>query len=408
MDEPLHTTDGTPKEESKKYIRTFEGDAAIVQQGGTPDLVPFSDGPASAPNAPPTEPQTPSADIALQSTDEPYAPAVQIPAPKVKEAPKPRELPTVEVPKPDVAATPPAPPAPPPSPPPAPPVAVTADTLETYAGDFADHVADERASPATILAAEQDAGPVPSGPQRVVQPHHTGVYVVIGMLLLVLGGAGSYVAYTQYEVKKAPVALAPVVSAPIFVDEREIVSGTSTPLLAQITASVQKPIAAGAVRLLYETATSTVDMSVFNALMPPAPDILLRNVLATGSMAGVVNVNGTQTPFFVLAVSSYSDTFAGMLSWEKTMPRDLAALFPKNDVISVASSTVATTTLALKTAPLFVDQVIANHDARAYQDAGGPVLVYGYWNQSTLVIARDPATFTEILSRLSTSKSVQQ
>jgi hypothetical protein len=62
----------------------------------------------------------------------------------------------------------------------------------------------------------------------------------------------------------------------------------------------------------------------------------------------------------------------------------------------------------LQTSPQFVDEVIANHDARVYSDAGGEVIVYGYWNQNTLVLARDTAAFTEIMSRLATSKSTQQ
>ncbi len=400
-------------EEPKKFIRTFEGDAAVLQKGGVPDLVPFAtelkaDAEAGA-----------ASEVDLSSIPAAsYEPAIQIPVPVpqpiVPPPPLPEPVPEpVHEPEPPVVETvhaPPTvevPPPPPPAPPVAPVVTVSSDTLKTYAGDFVDHVTSEQASPATILAAEQDAGPVPGQRPPVVQHHRTWVYVTLGVVLFALGGAGSYFAYTQYQTKILPVAVAPTVSAPIFVDEREVVVGTSTPLLSEVIASLQKPLPVSTVRLLYETATTTADMSVFNALMLPAPDILLRNVLAQGSMTGIVNVGGNATPFFILAVSSYSDTFAGMLSWEKTMPRDLSALFPRNDSIDVASSTVATTTLALKTAPIFEDEVIANHDARVYRDAGGTVLVYGYWNQSTLVIARDQYAFSEILNRLGTSKSTQ-
>lgn len=404
---------GTPASalEPKKFIRTFEGDAAILQKGGTPDLIPF-----------PGEHETVSAettgDISLDGVAAaPYEPAIQIPAPVPPPAapppapvplPKPEPVMAETVHTPPTVEVPPAPSVVVPPPPPMPPVVtVSPDTLKTYAGDFVDHVASEHASGATILAAEQDAGPTPRTRPPAVQHHRTWVYVTLGIVLFGLGGAGSYFAYAQYQTKMLPVAVEPTVSAPIFVDERSVVAGTSTPLLSAVMASLQKPPPVSTVRLLYETATTTADMSVFNALMLPAPDILLRNIVAQGSMAGIVNVGGTVTPFFILAVSSYSDTFAGMLSWEKTMPRDLSALFPANTSVDVASSTVATTTLALKAPPLFRDVVIANHDARVYQDAGGAVLVYGYWNQSTLVIARDQYAFSEILNRLGTSKSTQ-
>jgi hypothetical protein len=156
----------------------------------------------------------------------------------------------------------------------------------------------------------------------------------------------------------------------------------------------------------------------------PAPDILLRNVNAAGSMAGVINAGGEQSPFFILSVASYSDTFAGMLAWEdsgtgSSMPQALIALFPPYPALVVASS-VATTTPAKSTKPqpvatttpavllVFHDEVVANHDARAYRDAASrTLLIYGYWNQTTLVIARDENTFSAILARLATSQSQQ-
>ena len=113
-----------------------------------------------------------------------------------------------------------------------------------------------------------------------------------------------------------------------------------------------------------------------------------------------------------------------MLAWEPTMPSDMSALFPPYpspvSITTAATTTTATTTSKTKSktpakaatstppapviAPAFHDQVIDNHDARIYLDAlGRSILVYGYWNQTTLVIARDPAAFTEILGRLATS-----
>jgi hypothetical protein len=161
----------------------------------------------------------------------------------------------------------------------------------------------------------------------------------------------------------------------------------------------------------------TKDNSVFSALQFPAPDVLLRNLNSKGSMAGIINNNGTQSVFFVLSVSSYGETFSGMLSWEKTMQSDLEGLFPSRSVppasvvtIDTSTSTTTTATTATTTTPNvlfgFRDEVIHNHDARVYRDSlKRPILVYGYWDQKTLVIARDPVTFTEVLSRLSSSNT---
>ena len=332
----------------KKYIRTLAGDMATLKKGGTPDLAPLIGKKEMAQR---------------QAT-----PAPEHPTP-----------------------------------------------IETYASDFSDRVKDTHASPATVLAAEQDAAPSPSEPAPA---HSHGVlYVFAGVMLLAAGGAGAYYAYTRYSTSTAPTILAPVVSSPIFVDDREQISGTGVTLLQAVEQSAGSPLAAGAVRLLYTEGATTTDNSVFSALQLPAPDVLLRNLNASGSMAGIVNVGGSQSPFFILSVASYGDTFSGMLSWEPTMPRGLASLFPAYPVpvapviAPIATSTIATTTLATTTPKItptitltFHDEVINDHDVRVYRDAQGrSVLLYGYWDQQTLVIARDEAAFTEILQRLATS-----
>ena len=123
-------------------------------------------------------------------------------------------------------------------------------------------------------------------------------------------------------------------------------------------------------------------------------------------MTGVVNVNGKQSPFFILSVTAYSETFAGMLAWERSMLRDVGKLYPPYP--SPVSNTPATSTAPVVPESLlaFHDEAVSNHDVRVYRDAvGRSLLLYGYWNQSTLVIARDPAAFTEIAERLATSRT---
>ena len=80
------------------------------------------------------------------------------------------------------------------------------------------------------------------------------------------------------------------------------------------------------------------------------------------------------------------------------MARSLVDLFPP-----YATSSVAQVTSALSD---FQDESISNHDVRIYRDtAGRSILLYGYWNQSTLVVARDPSVFIEILERLATART---
>jgi len=375
------------KGQPEKYIRTFAGDMETLQKDGTPDLMPLT------PRSEPKEPLVPPPPVAppLRHTEASREGEPLTPTPPAYTPPLPANAP-----------------------------------LKTYAGDFRDRVKETHASTATVLAAEQDHAPpllkAPATPSR-----KNLLYSIIGAVLLVAGVAGVSVAYMRYKAATAPVVVTEAAPAPIVVDEREEVSGTGRILIEAIKKSADRPIAVGAVRLLSIVST-TGSEAVFSALSVGAPDVLLRNIQARGSMAGVVQVSGIQSPFFILSVSSYSNTFSGMLSWEREMLTDLAPLFPARpapvSATPMATSTTATTTqsgtpkTATTTTPpspkdtesaattmTFVDASIASHDARVYRDAGGrDVLVYGYWNQATLIIARDAAAFAELVDRLATSR----
>ncbi len=408
MDTDANTIPPAPEAsagKAKKYIRTLEGDMEIVKKGGAPDLAPLK------------ELQTPAERLVAASPITP--PAEEKPAPVVEER---KEMSVPEI---------------------------KSSPIQTYEGDFRDKVKEEKASPATVLAAEQDARDIEDEPALVKKRSLGGIfYTLFGIIFLIVGGVGVYIAYTRYAVSLIPVILAPTVSSPIFVDERKEVSGTGAALLQEIEESVTDPLASGSVRLLYTKSSTTTDQSVFSALQKPAPDILLRNINAENSMAGVVNVGGVQSPFFILSVISYSSTFSGMLSWEKTMPGDLTELFPAYSNIIASSetnaaatstlsaavatttatttiaariatttaTTTASTTTATTTSPSIIkkmvagfrDEVVGNHDVRIYRDENGQsIVLYGYWNQTTLIIARDPLAFTEIINRLATSQSQQ-
>lgn len=298
--------------------------------------------------------------------------------------------------------------------------------IETYTGDFAAKVEREGATTATILAAEQDA----AAAMAANQPSEGGMgpmgvaLISAAVLLVVLGAGGAYYALHQTSAP-ATVAVAPAAQARIFVDERAQVSGTGPTLATAIAKAAANPLTANSVLLLTLSSGGGTNVSVFSSLQLPAPDILLRNINSVESLAGVVNVAGTQSPFFILAVESYSNTFAGMLQWEPKMQASLAILYPLYPApVPVAPPVVATSTKAIakaatSTPPVptlvpnaaaatFKDIVVSNHDARVLRDnSGRTLLIYGYWDQTTLIIARDENAFTEIVGRLANSRTQQ-
>lgn len=364
-------------DEPEKYIRTLAGDMEIVQKGNIPNLLPMRPG--------------------------------EVRGEEGKNTVIPPEIPVQA----EVSQTAPE------------PLPVSAP-LKTYAGDFRDRMKETQSSTASVLAAEQDSARRPaSEPEQPESFSRSNIiYSIAGAVLLIAGATGAYFAYTSLLGTPAPVVTAPVVTAPIFVDDREEMSGTGTVLIQKIQQSVARQLAQGSVRFIYIAPTDSGSTSVFSALGFPAPGSLTRNISVGGSMAGVVFTNGTQSPFFILSVSSYGDTFAAMLSWEQFMPRDLAALFPPYPAPTVSASvttTIATSTTKVATttktttttsstpavaSAAFYDTVVANHDVRTYRDsAGRDILLYGYWNQKTLIIARSSEAFTEIVRRLATSRT---
>ena len=374
---------------------------ATLQKGGIPDLTPLLEETSA--------PTTKSPEVTLPIEPTPTFSQIIKTFP-----PKP---PALVPPKP----VPPPPPSPKPEPlPPIVPLEPKPSPIETYGSDFANRMKEEHASTATVLAAEQDALEGAPQPAPTQSSRSNLLYISASILLLIAGIAGAYVAYTHYKTITAPILFAPTVLAPIFVDDREKIAGEGPILFQAIGQSVSRPLAPNAVRLLYTASSTEGTESVFSALRAPAPDILRRNVRIAGSMAGVVNAGDPQSPFFILSVLSYRDTFSGMLSWEPKIRSDLAALFPPYQTATstpTATSTSATNTskknaakpvaVSPKPAPTaFVDETVANHDVRIYRDAAGKsVILYGYWNQTTLIIARDSSAFIEILQRLATSRA---
>ncbi len=349
--------DTNPKREEnvpEKYIRTFQSDMATLEEGRTPNLTPLSE------EATPEERL-----VAASPFDRPQASA----APEVIEVPAP------------TAPTGPTP-------------------IKTYSGDFQDRVKETQASTASILAAEGDAARV-SAP-AAAQKRKNILAIVLSLILIAIGGSGATYAYLRYQAAHAPVPVAPAPKAPIFVDTTEELSVTGKELLAALAVSAQKPLSPGTVRLLtLASSTTATTTNIFLSLNLPAPGILLRNVDPEGGMAGILNTTSGESPFFILAVTDYSPSFSGMLSWEPTMQGDLATLYPM-PLLPQATTTATSTQSA--TPPSFSDDAVQNHNVRVLKTADGKsIMLYGYWNPSTLVIARDPAAFIEILNRLATS-----
>lgn len=306
------------------------------------------------------------------------------------------------------------------------------DNMHTYTSDFADRIRSKQSSAFSVLAAEQDARPVtpPALSVRKGPPSKAVIMVATGILLLVIAGGGVFGIYQfVMTMRDTPIASLTVPTI-VFADEYRELEGTGSALLQSLANASNGALVPGNVLAAYVlTSANGEDGGLITApaggdafmrlLQIPAPDILLRNIAAE-STVGAVHADGTH-PFFALRVDSYERTYAGMLTWEPLMQRDLGILFPLYRVADetpepqsldvMASSTATSTAVSTTTAYVpeaqavartrFEDAIVANHDVRVLRDTQGRALIlYGYADKRTLLIVRDEAAFETLLARL--------
>lgn len=295
--------------------------------------------------------------------------------------------------------------------------------FHSYSTDFADQKVATNASSFSVLAAQQDAAQ-DAQPQVSAKVKRAPVLAIaLGTVLLVLAAGGAYAAYLYVGSRQAVPTLTAKVPSLIFADEFKKVDGVGTDLMQALAMTASDPLVQGTALVTYVAQPATGEPGVIagspapggvlvKALNLAAPDLLLRNITEK-STVGVINEGGETRTFFVLRVSSYERTFAGMLTWEPLMERELALLYPlytseETDAVSLSTTTASTTpTATSQTGPAvskvrFEDVVVANRDVRILRDTRGrSLLLYGYADKETLIIARNEAAFAALLTRLS-------
>ncbi len=138
--------------------------------------------------------------------------------------------------------------------------------------------------------------------------------------------------------------------------------------------------------------TTAIAADVFvKAFASEIPDAL-RRTLRPEFVYGFFNTSTNQEGYLLFRVDSYEVGFAGALSWEKTMARELAPLF------SYVPEPIT-----------WKDDTLRNIEIRRGEnDFGQTILLYGFIDEKTLLIARNNTVFYEIVGRFHTPKPVRQ
>ncbi|HEC93982.1 MAG TPA: hypothetical protein ENI56_01240 [Candidatus Kaiserbacteria bacterium] len=298
----------------------------------------------------------------------------------------------------------------------------TISPLHTYRMDVTDTIKETGASTTSILAQQQNT-------QAIIRASSTSSekekrtllwFTIGGALLFILSIVGIGYAYQYHAKKVAPAHIALPVPSLVPTNTTEELSGTGIVLLGELSHVAKTPLQNGMIKTVY-IATTTKERNgtiekrplpggyLIAAMGLPMPAILMNNT-AVDSTVGVVGADNQTYPFFILRVASYDSAFAGMLRWESSLASDMRTLYP-TPVASVSATRTATTTATqtflantqtLPSSASFVDATIANHTVRVLQNsAGQSILLYGFANKHTLIIARNAAAFTVLLGKLS-------
>lgn len=230
--------------------------------------------------------------------------------------------------------------------------------------------------------------------------------VLVLSILCICGGAGvlawwGYNAYSKKRIETVPNA-APRVDSLVFSEKySDLVVNDETPVsLAQ---KLKKEVAGGNIPIGTIQYMRMVDNSsgmlraisaneLLTKLNLATPDPLVR-VLEDAFMYGIFS-SAENSGFLVLKTSYYERAFAGMLSWEGSLTRDLYAVLSGKTLTRELQNT------------RFTDVTIKNMDARILRDPDGKTaLVYAFFpDKTTIVIAHTEAALVEILTRITTPK----
>lgn len=271
----------------------------------------------------------------------------------------------------------PTPPSAPPVPPPAPPVPVV-PLVETAVAS--DEELDE-IEPGVL--SDEDVEEIETFPWWSLNhlynlsTNEMTMLAVGGLIVVVIGG---YVGVTVFSATTQPE------TAPAVIEVRSV---TSAPLVAVITnsdANLAINLAANVISPaeLYFTSTSSIEHPG-SALLR---ELVSSNGVTFAQSAEIIRIiiDADGARALLVKVGDSINARGGLLEWEETLYRDLAPLLSTTPAIPLTAN--------------FTDSTVAGVDVRQLENDTTSVLVYGFADDSMVIIASDVATFQGALNIL--------
>lgn len=274
--------------------------------------------------------------------------------------------------------------------------------LRTYSSDMVDAIRTNEISVIKIALAEKEKREQEDLYKKAEGTNISKTLLIIGGIILIVAAiVGSYFLIQKKKENETPKVNINNIETFISYDSKSYIDVTNVNNVSDLSNIIKKEqqTGSGLIKALFLTKNTSEILTSKNFLSlikTTAPGTLIRSLsdkYLLGKYSSPNNVNGGNgsAVFLILETTDYSQAYASMLEWEKTMLKDLFIPFTIN--ISESNS------------PLFEKQwkdiIINNKDARVlYGENGEGILYYVFSNKNDLVITNNIDALKEVVSRL--------
>lgn len=280
-------------------------------------------------------------------------------------------------------------------------------TLRTYTSDMADAVRTNEASVIKIALAEKE-----KREKEAIYTEAKGtktsrsLFVVGGIILIVGAIVGSLYLFQKKKSTEVIIPTDEKIETFILYNSATNIDVTKATNVSDLVGLINKENFSdtGPINALFlekktnDTNTLITAKEFLSLIDSTAPAALVRSFsdnYLLGKYITKDSLEGKIGTFLIFETTNYSQSYASMLSWEKTMLKDLYFVFD----IKIPETTEGTSETIFDRQ--WKDIIINNRDTRVlYDDNGKEVLFYTFINKDKLLITNDIATMKELISQL--------
>lgn len=274
-------------------------------------------------------------------------------------------------------------------------------TIHTYTSDMADAVRENEVSVIKIALAEKEKREREAIYEEASGTKSSKILLTLGGLVLVgLAIFGWYYLSKKNQEANTPKQIIKEMEAIISYDEKAYLDLTDKKNQSDLSTSLKEEVARvgkpGSIKSIFLTEKRDGVQQLFplkdliSAMNTQIPASLIR-ALDDQYMAGTYTKEDVSHLFLIFKVKDYNQAYASMLTWEKTMLRDLFTIF--NIDLSENSEFLFE--------KAWGDVIIDNKDARIiYDRSGKQILYYAFPNKNHFIITDDQDTIREVNLRL--------